>query len=197
MPAGIGDDSIAQVGSAFAAAVSDDGRYIVFHSEAALVPGDPAETQVLSPDRLKPRRIDKQGLELIQKFVSGGALHRPLVPQLLAGGKDLFDEERNLRYRSGAGAGIQRRSQSREVGQRVAQAVDVIYTQGVHAAIGDPFENASMYRIEDLGFLHPEGGEIRHVEEAAVVDLPGGAAPRGQPVMLLREEITEVAAWRR
>ncbi len=48
---------------------------------------------------------------------------------------------------------------------------------------------------EDRGVFHAQANQVVHVEEAAVVDLLRGSAPRGQPIRLrIQQQVQAVEA---
>ena len=64
------------------------------------------------------------------------------------------------------------------------QTVDVIDPQAGRAAAAYQVEQEAVDFVEDFGILHPQCGELVHVEEPAVVDLFGRDAPVCQAVRL-------------
>ena len=69
----------------------------------------------------------------------------------------------------------------------------MIDPKSVHPAPASPVQHQRVGLREDLGVLHVKRDEIVHVEEAAVVDLPGRAAPVRQPVHLRVEQPAQPA----
>ncbi len=67
----------------------------------------------------------------------------------------------------------------------------MVDAQAVDLAAGDEIEHQPVRRVEHLGALHAQRGQLVDVEEAAVVDLVGGDAPVGQPVGLLLDQFVE------
>ncbi len=79
-----------------------------------------------------------------------------------------------------------------EITTRIVEAVHVIDAQPGHPSfLGQP-ERQSMDRLEDDPVFHADGGKIVDVEEAAVVDLVRGDAPRAQAVRLVDEHAEEL-----
>ena len=58
-------------------------------------------------------------------------------------------------------------------------------------------EHERVCPFEDTRELHANGREIVHVEEASIVDLLDGYAPRRQPIALAREHAVERIEARR
>ena len=84
-----------------------------------------------------------------------------------------------------------------EVAGRIPQAIGVIDAQAADLAFGQQPEHQLMGRLEHLGAIHANGGQVVHIEKAPVVDLLGRDAPVAQAVGLpLDQRIQHVEAAR-
>ena len=126
--------------------------------------------------RLLAGGVDEEAADPVDEVVAGRARHRPRRREPLAGLEDL------LHHHPGVGAGLA--CEAAQVALRVAQAVGMVDAQPVHHAPVEPGEDQLMGVEEDRLVLHAQGGQGVDVEEPAVVELPPGGAPEGQPVVL-------------
>ncbi len=139
-----------------------------------------------SADASTRRPVDQLG-----KFVTGGAVDRPILPQRFVARQNLFDHEVN-------GAPILRERSAQRFGATALQFLEILFRQiesvrmiDPHAgdrARADQFEQQPMRRIEDLGQLHPDRGEIVDVEETAVVDFLRSHAPESEAIGLIVQQ---------
>ena len=67
----------------------------------------------------------------------------------------------------------------------------MIDAKSTDLALADQAEGELVAGGEDLGALHPDGGQMVDVEETAVVDLVAGHAPVGQPVRLIGKHLEQ------
>ncbi len=74
---------------------------------------------------------------------------------------------------------------------RIVQAVDVVDPQPGHLPLGDQLECSPVARFEHLRILDAHADQLRHIEEASVVDLLAGDAPVGEAVPLRIEQRVE------
>ncbi len=143
----------------------------------------PDDATILGLERRVPGRMDEQRLGLIEEVVAGGPATGHSSRRRSPGVR-IFSTKTG-----GSGAvGERRRGQPGEVPGGVEQPVGVIDPETVDPPATEPVEHLGVGLGEDLGILHVQRHEIVHVEEAAVVDLPGGAAPVRQTVHLGLEQ---------
>ena len=71
------------------------------------------------------------------------------------------------------------------------EAIRMIDAETGDQACPDEAGHQAMGGLEDLRHLHPDGGEVVHVEEPPVIDLVAGHPPVGQTIRLLSEERVE------
>ena len=74
---------------------------------------------------------------------------------------------------------------------RRVQTVDVVDTHAGRSAPADEIEDEPVHFVEDLLILHPQGGELIHVEKAPVVDFLRCDPPVRQPVRLFDQQTVE------
>src|SRR6266567_7847390 len=72
------------------------------------------------------------------------------------------------------------------------ETVGMVHPDPSDFALADQAKNQLVARREDLGALHPDGGQIIDVEESAIVDLVPGHPPVGESVGLPGEESIQV-----
>ena len=163
--------------------------------------------------------IDEEPVDRAQEVVARRARHDPPLGQGLAGHEDLLggDPERprrrRRRVRRDLGAVVRGerlevaraevrheaagRRQHRalleppEVFDGRVEPVGVVDAQAGDLALAHEAQDELMRGVEDLRHLHPQRGEVVHVEEAAVVDLVARHAPVGEPVRLGGQEPVE------
>ncbi len=82
--------------------------------------------------------------------------------------------------------------EAKEVFPGGIETVGMVHPDPPDLALADQAKDQLVACREDLGALHPDGGQIIDVEEAAIVDLIPGHPPVGEPVGLLGEERIQV-----
>jgi hypothetical protein len=118
--------------------------------------------------------VDEDPADLGERVVTGGAGHRP-VRQLLAGLEDLLDGQPGVR---------RGRPQPFQITARVPQAVRVVHPDALDRALVVPAKDLPVCRLEDLGVLDPQAGQVDDGEEPAVVQLGVATGPVDQLVVL-------------
>ena len=161
----------------------------------------PAVTADLAPECVE-RRLSRRGVEeqrhLVHEIVSARAVRAPAARQLLAGRENLLDDEigrpraglrRALRIEAGEAA-----AQAPAIGFGIGQAVDMVDAETVDDALAIEAQQRLVRRLEDVGILDAQPGELADVEEAAPVDHVVGGAPPGQAIVLALQQGVEPAA---
>src|SRR5581483_3089399 len=102
------------------------------------------------------RWVDEESGRVVRELVTGGALHRPVRAQRLAGLEDLLHPDP-------LGAA---RAEPLEVLARIRESVGMIDAKAFHQPVCDELERLGMRCLEDLRILHAHTGELTDVEEA-------------------------------
>ena len=128
------------------------------------------------------RLVDVDAGEEIGVAVAGRAVHRPVRGQVLVLRQDLLHHDPRAH---------ERLVQALEVFARIGEAVRVVDAQPIDAAALCQAADQRMRRLEHRAVLDAHAGEVRDLEEAPVVDLVGGHAPVGEPIVLLLEQAVQ------
>ena len=120
------------------------------------------------------RAVDEDAVDLAHRVVAGGAGHRPVGRQVLAGFEDLLDGDPGVRGQ---------RVEPAQVVAGVDQTVGVVDPQPGDPG-GGPLRDQHVGGLEDGRILHPHPGQRGHGEEAAVGELAVAARPVHQLVVL-------------
>ena len=115
-----------------------------------------------------PVRIDEHRGERVRRLVASGAGDRPHRVERFVGGQDLLDVHRVVRHL---------RRDAFEVRSRVRESVDVVDAQPVHDTVVQELEGERVRRREHVRILDAHADQVRHVEEAPVVEEPTPAPP--------------------
>ena len=111
----------------------------------------------------------------VQEVVTAGSFNRPVFSQKFSGLENFFSNDPCIRSSL---------PQSREILQRIAQAVGMVDPNTIQNAFAQPIKNSAMRRFKDVWSFNPETDKSVHVEEPAVAQFLVGGPPIGQPVML-------------
>ncbi len=136
--------------------------------------------------------IHEQAVDEARELVARGAGDAPVLRQRLVHGEDLLHHQIGGGHPGGPDLGAAGR-QAAEIAGGVVQAVRVIHPHAGDDAPPHQRQDAPMNRLEHLGILGTQPGQIVDVEEAPVVDLVAGRAPVGQPPCLALEQLVQPA----
>ena len=140
-------------------------------------------------------RVVQDGGGVAHEVVAGGAVGQPVGGEALVRGEDLLDpDDRAVVAQIRRRARLQRvqpAAQLAAVFARVGEAVDMVDAHAVDQALGVEAEHGAVRRLEHFRHLCAHAGEAVDVEEAAPVDLVGGGAPPGEPVVLAFEQAVQ------
>src|SRR6266853_5262674 len=67
----------------------------------------------------------------------------------------------------------------------------MVQAQPLQFSLGDQPANQAMRLFEDCRLLHADTRQLIDVEEAAVIYLVGCNSPKGEPIVLLLEEVVQ------
>ncbi len=125
-----------------------------------------------------PVGIDEQRGERVRRLVPSGARNRPHRIERFVRGQDLLDVHRMARHL---------RRDALEVRSRICESVDVVDAQPVHDTVVHELERERVGGREHPRVLDAHADQVRHVEEAPVVDEPAAAPPLRELVRLALE----------
>ena len=108
-------------------------------------------------------RVDEDAVEIVEVVVAGRAGDRPARRQGLVARENLLGEDVEI-----AAAEI---LQHREIARRVEEAVRVIDSHRLHAAVPQQLRQQLVGRGKDLRILDAQPRELVDVKKAPVVDL--------------------------
>src|SRR5581483_2865823 len=130
----------------------------------------------------------ENAVQIMQEFVAGGALDRPVRRQLFVRAENFFDDQINV-------AGLA--AQPLEIGQRIVETVHVIDPEAGDLAGGGQLENQFVRGAKNFFVLNPDRDQLVDVEKSPVIDLLRGDFPERQPIPLLRQQpVEQVEAFR-
>ena len=155
--------------------------------EAAVIPAHLAPGLV---ENGKTAIIDEHARDRIEPFIAGRAMDAGKTRQPLAVGEDLLDDHVEPAI-GGWLFDVDEPLQPPEVLVRIAQAVDVIKSQPVQAALANQAPDQPMHGRKRCGILNSQSGERIDVEEPPIVDFAAGQTPVREPIMLTFEQVVE------
>src|SRR3954470_10668213 len=84
-----------------------------------------------------------------------------------------------------------------QICSRIGEPVDMVQPQPADTAFRDQLADKTMAMIEDGRSLHADGSELADIEEPAIVDPRGGAAPARGAIALAFEQPIQALDARR
>ena len=160
------------------------------HDEAlALIPhlvegvGVPRQLRVGAAHAPDFCRVDEDAVEIVEVVVAGRAGDRPARRQGLVARENFLGEHVEI-----PAAEI---LQHREIARRVEEAVRVIDSHRLHAAVAQQLRQQLVGRGKDLRILDAQPRELVDVKKAPVVDLVRRGSPVRQPVGLRFEQFVQ------
>ena len=126
--------------------------------------------------------VDQQTRQVVDHLIAGRARDRPIGAQLFVRSKNFLDDDVEV-VPDGA-------AQSREVGERVGESVDVVDAQAVDQAVPHKREHRAMHILEDIRLLDLDPDQLGDLEKAPVREiLPRRAPMRQSPHLLLQQTV--------
>ncbi len=137
--------------------------------------------------------VHQHRVGLVRKLVPGGAVHRPVGPQMLIEREDLFhhEVESALRVVRQAQHLCVFRLQIVQVLARVVEAIHVVDPQPLHRATLDELKGELVRGLEHFRQFHANRRERVDIEKAPVIDLFARHAPVAEAIILRAQERVE------